>query len=226
MKRKASIDDGPPNKRQKIATQSDPRGSSASQIVGNYDKSLPELSPTLQQSSRASDLAYTIPEFAVPYPRLGVLTPFPGSIVQKPISLYDRKLTYGRGPTSTVRFPNPNDMRVPLRAIRISWWCPHILHKIEQVKDWRTIDGLIPLVQTLSTQYILINGVKLPPHGTNCWNFGVLHTGDEISVFRPTKLRAKDKRGEFLAFRCEFFIGPNAKPREKPFVVEKHDKMS
>lgn len=172
--------------------------------------------------STAKKLANQL-DFAVPYPRLGVLTPFPGSIVPKSISLYERKLSYGRDPTSRVRFPNHKDIRVPLRAIRISWWCPGILQKIEQGTDWRKIPGLVPLVQTRTKKPIWINGVELTM-GTDCWNYGILHTGDVISVFEPEVKGAQGRKGEFLVFRCEFFIGPNATPREKPFVIKKQEK--
>lgn len=201
----------------------------ASETTNTCDQALPEPSalPTAtKKTSNGSDKAADKVAFAPPYPRLGVLTSVPGSICNATIKLDERFTFYGRDPKSHVRFEDKMDTRVPKNALDIMWWCPGIEAMLAGGQDWRDIEGLIAIIHTRTSLFIRVNGVKLTM-GKNHWHFGRLHTGDVITIFGPEEGKAAEgKEGEFLKFRCEFFAGPSAKPREEPFVAEKESKKA
>lgn len=155
---------------------------------------------------------------------LGVLTSLPGSVCNIMMKLEDRFTFFGRDPASHVRYEDKMDTRVPKNALDVIWWRPGIEAMLADGMDWRDVEGLIAIVHTRTSLYIRVNGVRLT-RGKNRWHFGRLHTGDVITIFGPEEGEvAEGKEREFLKFRCEFFAGPSARPREEPFIVEKEKK--
>ncbi|MCJ1466193.1 hypothetical protein MMC07_004812 [Pseudocyphellaria aurata] len=211
--------------------------SHGSQTTGALDQALPEPSAPATGAERASNESdrgegNTQPpqdsaksagkaEFTVPNPPLGVLTTLPGSIVDMTIKLDNRHTYFGRDPSCSYRFADKMELRVPKNAIDIVWWCPGLEAMIASGKNWMEVEGLVPLIHTRTSLHIRVNGVKLMK-GKDCWTYGRLHTGDVVSVFGPAEGKSVEgKAGEFLKFRCEIFVGPNARPRDEPFVIEK-----
>ena len=74
---------------------------------------------------------------------------------------------------------------------------------------------MIPIVQAIAGVTIRINGVELTGDKSNT-KFGRLHTGDVITLFGPPLYWPAHS----LIFKCEFFVGPGARPRATAFVVE------
>lgn len=166
------------------------------------------------------------PSFPKPPPRFGTLTALPGSAFNTTIRLERRITYYGRDPSAHVRHLDLRDTRVPKNALDIIFWRPGIEAMIESGKEWSSIEDLYAIAHTRTSQSIKVNGVKLTK-GEGCWNYGRLHTGDIITIFSPHEgEKAQGKAAEYLKFRCEFFLGLSAKPREKGgprFVVEKEE---
>jgi hypothetical protein len=164
--------------------------------------------------------------FPKPPTRFGTLTALPGSLCNTIIRLERRITYYGRDPASHVRHADPKEQRIPKNALDIIFWRPGIEAMIQNGSDWSTMDDLYAIVHTRTSRNIKVNGVKLTK-GQGCWNYGRLHTGDVITIFGPPEgEQAEGKAAEFLKFRCEFFIGLSAKPRDKDaarFVVEKEE---
>lgn len=174
-----------------------------------------------QDSDKSADKA----EFTAPNPPLGVLATLPGSIVDMTMKLDNRHTYFGRDHSCSYRFADKLEVRVPKNAIDIVWWCPGLEAMIASGKNWREVEGLIPIIHTRTSLHIRVNGVKLKK-GKDCWTYGRLFTGDIVSVFGPEEGKTVEgKAGEFLKFRCEIFVGPNARPREEPFVIEKEVNM-
>lgn len=175
-----------------------------------------------EPANAESSLASTVPKaageaaFAAPKPRLGLLTTMPGSVCNTTIKLEERFTHFGRDPASHAVYEDNMDTRVPKNALDIIWWKPGLEALEEGGADWKNVDGLYALAHTRTSIHIRVNGVKLTK-GKDCWNYGRLHTGDVITIFGPEDGRA----GDFLKFRCEFFWGASAKPREAPFLIEK-----
>lgn len=183
--------------------------------------------PALSSLSDTSDIiANADSTFVRPLPRFGVLTTVPGSFCTTTIKLEQRITYYGREPMSHVLHPDKLDRRVPKNALDIIFWRPGIEKLLQEGKDWSMIEGLYAIVHTRTSRSIKINGVKLTK-GEGCWNFGRLHTGDVITIFEPPENEVlKGNTTEYLKFRCEFFLGLSAKPREDgsvAFVVEKEE---
>ena len=74
---------------------------------------------------------------------------------------------------------------------------------------------MIPIVQAIAGVTIWINGVELTGDKSNA-KFGQLHMGDVITLFRPLFYWSTHS----LVFKCEFFVGPDARPRAMAFVVK------
>lgn len=181
--------------------------------------------PILTDTSTAHE-ATTKPACTAPRLLLGIIATIPGSVCDTTIKLDKRFTHYGRDPAATYRYMDKLDVRVPKHAMDIIWWCPGLDAMMAAGQDWREVEGLCAIIHTRTSQSIKVNDTRLT-RGNDCWNFGRLRTGDIITIFAPDK--PKDGKGEepqgraaeFLKFRCEFFVGPSAKPREEAFVVEK-----
>jgi serine/threonine protein kinase len=179
-----------------------------------------------QASGHVASQAPSPPSFPKPPPRFGTLIALPGSVFNTTIRLERRITYYGRDPSSHVQHMDMKEPRIPKNALDIIFWRPGIEAMIASGKEWSSIEDLYAIVHTRTSQNIKVNGVKLTK-GEGCWNYGRLHTGDVITIFGPPQEeQVEGKAAEYLKFRCEFFLGLSAKPREKGsprFVVEKEE---
>lgn len=165
-------------------------------------------------------LASVGPAFAPARECWGVLTPVSGSIVNTTIKLEQRMTCFGRATNSHVKYLDNMDTRVPKNALDIIFWRPGFDELAKSGVYWEDVDGLFALAHTRTSIYIKVNGVKLT-RGEDCWIYGRLHTGDTITIFGPERGREEGRAAEFLSFRCEFFFGASARPREEPFRLER-----
>lgn len=176
-------------------------------------------------SANAGEITSDEAVFTRPPPRLGVLTSVPGSICNTTIKLEERLTYYGRDPSSHVQHADTKDTRIPRHALDIIFWRPGIETAIANGQNWAEVEDIYAILHTRTRLFVRVNGVKLS-RGEGCWCFGRLHTGDIITVFGPAEgEEAEGKAAEFLKFRCEFFIGASAKPRDDKttFVIEREE---
>lgn len=182
------------------------------------------------QSSSSSNASTSTPatndasNFTKPPPRLGTLTPLPGSITTPTIKLEKRITTYGRDPGSMFQHRDTLDTRIPKCALDILFWRPgieaHLLKHPEA--DWAAFDDIYAILSTRCAHSIQVNGVTLRK-GEGCWKFGRLATGDIVTIFEPVGKHGQ--AAEFLKFKCEFLVGASKGVRKEgqEFVVEREE---
>ncbi|KAF1986151.1 kinase-like protein [Aulographum hederae CBS 113979] len=134
------------------------------------------------------------------------------------IKLNERRTFWGRDPTNTYVYPDPQDTRIAKISIHILFYAPGIeTEDSAPGRDWTRMKGLHTLVKTYATHSgILVNGVKLKhEEADGQWCYGRVYTGDVITAFDD---RVKK---ECLRFVCRFNVGEGAEPRPpgKPFKV-------
>lgn len=159
------------------------------------------------------------PGFIRPPPIFGKLTTLPHSIISTTIKLTQRINTYGREHDNTMVFHNNMDDRVPRYAFGIVFWRAGIEAEIEKGFDWTKDDSVSAIIMSRSVNnHITVNGVTVKM-GADCWQYGILYTGDIISVFDARE--AKKPGTEFLIFECAFNIGVsrNRRPEGQKFEL-------
>ncbi|KAK8243882.1 hypothetical protein HDK90DRAFT_136662 [Phyllosticta capitalensis] len=152
-------------------------------------------------------------EFRRPKPRLGNLTTTPDSFFHTVLRLENRVEAFGRNPECTLTYPDIQDTRVGKNAFTLWHHARGIEEAIASNKDWTKMDGLNVQIHTICRRGVEVNGVHLPPPPPGGRvQYGILYTGDVITVFNNSK-------GEVLNFVCEFFHGvsANRRPADKPF---------
>lgn len=136
-----------------------------------------------------------------PIPEFGKLIPLHGSFFPRSIHLQHRLTSWGRGLNNTVRYPDPNELRIPKYALEIAFWAPGIEAAIDRGVPWKSYPGLTTILGTRASNSIFVNGVEL--RRTNSRGdarcFGQIYSGDTITIYRDDK--------SFLAFRCLLFLG-------------------
>ena len=209
----------------KAASRNDSRASS--RPASSHGHPNPSTHQPMTGSAVFDATAYLAPtataSFVKPPLRFGKLQPTRGSIQTPSIYITERLTTYGRRPDSTFVHPNPREDRIPKQALDIQMWYPGIEADIDAGKtNWMNHPKLEAILQTRTSLYVLVNGVKLKK-GRGEYLWGRLRTGDEITVVDPKSSAKTARDAEFLRFRCEFFVGLSKNIRkqgEKPFVVE------
>ncbi len=161
---------------------------------------------------KESSIDQTLSQFIKPPPRLGKLTTTPESF--KPITLHlsSRKLTWGRDPTRTHVFEDPNEVLVPKKAFTIWFRAVGIDAVPEDDHSWMKMPDLHCTISTESTNGIYVNGEKLPKTDPARPAYGRIYTGDEITVRQGLGGNPR------LAFACEFYHGEaqNRRPEQGP----------
>ncbi|KAL3474813.1 kinase-like domain-containing protein [Aspergillus californicus] len=151
-----------------------------------------------------------------PRPLLGKLTTQPGSIIDLTLCLEDRMTSWGRGARATVCHPDPMDARIPAYALEVTFWARTIEDRVASGQDWMTMPGLMAILSTKTRGRIWVNDIELRKGPDGGLHFGMLYTGDVITVFQH--------RNKFLKFNCEFYHGESKQERpkgEKRFAVRK-----
>lgn len=186
------------------------------------------------QGSRQSDAANTItvteaarfpisssdnvPRSIVPLiPILfGTLTPTAGSIEAPIIHITTRSTSYGRFPGCNFT-QDLKDERVPKNALDFVMWYPGIETDLAAGDNsWPTNPNLSCMVLTRTSRYVKVNNIRLV-NGRDCWIYGLLRTGDIITIFEPlegTRPKSKEDRA-YLRYKCEFFVGKSREVREE-----------
>jgi serine/threonine protein kinase len=163
--------------------------------------------------------------FAKPPPRLGRFSTLPGSSASTTIYLSGRMTSWGRDPRSKVGsnivHPDKKDVRVPKRALQITFWAPGIEERIERGEDWMTIPGIYTIVSTSTSRCIWVNDVELHAHSKegDARLYGKIYTGDIITIFK-----SQDPTHGFLKFRVEIGYGDSARKRpadEQGFQIKR-----
>jgi hypothetical protein len=126
------------------------------------------------------------------------------------VVLHDRETSWGRGSTTTIRYPDLYEVRIPKYAFQIIFWSPALAAHLDQRRDWRTLPGgCHAMIKTQTKQIIWVNGVRLVAEavvdGKTHW--GKVYSGDVVTVCRPDG----DRKG--IEFVCKFFHGPSANAR-------------
>lgn len=163
--------------------------------------------------------------FAKPLPRLGKLTTLPGSTTVSTIYLSGRMTSWGRDPRSkagsNIAHTDKKDVRVPKRALQITFWAPGIEERIERGEDWMTAPGICTIVSTSTSRCIWINDVELRAQSNegDARLYGKIYTGDIITIFK-----SQDPKEDYLKFRVEIGYGDSARKRpenEQGFQVKR-----
>ncbi|KAF2756696.1 Pkinase-domain-containing protein [Pseudovirgaria hyperparasitica] len=169
------------------------------------------------QSAPGTDSAESSSQFVRPNTRLGRLTSI-DSIANITINLDSPYTSFGRWPECSVQYRPVDDSRVPKKAFEIWFHHPEIKEYLENGQDFTQLEGLHTGITTWSSQGIWINGVhltKLDKNGRT--NFGRIHTGDIITVFKNPETKMK------LQFKVELFKGEGAKVRtnRREFFIQR-----
>lgn len=152
--------------------------------------------------------------FAKPLPRLGKLCTLPGSSTHTTIYLNDRMTSWGRDPRfrfgSNIVHTDKQDIRVPKRALQITFWAPGIEERIERGEDWMTVPGICTIVSTSTSHCIWVNDIELRAQSKegDARLYGKIYTGDVITIFT-----SQDPKEGFLKFRVEIGYGDSARKR-------------
>lgn len=86
---------------------------------------------------------------------------------------------------------------------------------------WHDMEDIHAVVKSFARRHIWIDGVKLIKATAYC-HFGYLHTRDVITTVERVYANAmEDSKDAYLEFRCQFWTGPSARPRTRPFLGEK-----
>ena len=175
--------------------------------------------PFTEPASPYASTTYGSQGFIKPPPRLGKLTPLPGSFVNTTISLGQRMTSWGRLPSNDVVFPDANDVRVPKEALQVTFWAPGVEEREAQGQTWKGIPGIITIISTKASAGISVNNVKLMKVSRDggARLYGKIYHGDIITVH-------DDRRGVFLKFLVEIGYGDSARTRpeeEAGFEVQR-----
>jgi hypothetical protein len=163
--------------------------------------------------------------FAKPLPRLGKLSTLHGSSTSATIYLSGRMTSWGRDPRSRVGsnivHTNKQDVRVPKRALQITFWAPGIEERIERGEDWMTVPGIFTIVSTSTSRCIWVNDVALRAQSKegDARLYGKIYTGDIVTIFK-----SQDPKEGFLKFKVEIGYGDSARKRpvdEQGFQVKR-----
>lgn len=163
---------------------------------------------------RASDTT----KFVRPPKRFGKLVSIQGSFTNVVVNLEQRFTLWGRGLDCTVQYPDSKDTRIPVYAIKVTFWAPGMEAHVERGGDWIQVAGVRTIIATSASGCIWVNDVELrreSPNGDAAL-FGKLYTGDTITI-------SDNRKGSFLKLRAEITFGDSAKPRpasEAGFVVQ------
>lgn len=163
--------------------------------------------------------------FAKPLPRLGKLTTLPGSTTVSTIYLSGRMTSWGRDPRSkagaNIAHTDKKDVRVPKRALQITFWAPGVEERIERGEDWMTAPGICTIVSTSTSRCIWINDIELRAQSNegDAKLYGKIYTGDIITIFK-----SQDPKEDYLKFKVEIGYGDSARKRpenEQGFQVKR-----
>lgn len=151
----------------------------------------------------------------------GTLSPTPDSLPFPTITLNQRITTFGRHPACDFRWPNALDTRVPKFAFDVVFWRRGLERALTKhpTHPWHKDKELQAIIHTRTSAAIFVNGVKLTrAQETGKVNYGVLRTGDVVTVFQG---QGKD----CLKFKVEVRIGRSKGKRkeEEVFEVVKED---
>ena len=152
--------------------------------------------------------------FAKPLPRLGKLSPLPGSAPSATIYLGEQMTSWGRDPRSRVGcnivHADKNDVRVPKRALHITFWAPGIEERVQRGEDWMKVSGICTILSTSTSHCIWVNDVALHAESKegDARLYGKIYTGDIITIFQ-----SQDAKEGFLKFRVEIGYGASAAKR-------------
>jgi serine/threonine protein kinase len=180
----------------------------------------PAPSPSLSYSTNSNR-----DSFAKPLPRLGKLTTLPGSTTASTIYLSGRMTSWGRDPRSkagaNILHTDKKDVRVPKRALQITFWAPGIEQRIERGENWMKVPGICTIVSTLTSRCIWVNDVELRAQSNegDARLYGKIYTGDIITIFK-----SQDPKEDYLKFKVEIGYGDSARKRpenEQGFQVKR-----
>ncbi|KAL8993077.1 MAG: hypothetical protein Q9188_007422, partial [Gyalolechia gomerana] len=124
-----------------------------------------------------------LPQLITP---LGTLTTLPSSVPYPKIYLTDRITSFGRT-AKDYPWPDATDIRVPKIAFKIFFYRPNLDFDLDTNPNtnWRADSTqLQACISTHTSQFIWINGVRLTRGKDNL--YGLLRTGDVITVFQPS----------------------------------------
>jgi serine/threonine protein kinase len=178
-----------------------------------------------QSQSPYSSTNSTRDGFAKPLPRLGKFSTLPGSTTNTTVYLNGRMTSWGRDPRSRVGsnivHTDKNDVRVPKRALQITFWAPGMEERIERGEDWMTVPGICTIVSTSTSRCIWVNDVELRAQSKegDARLYGKIYTGDVVTIFK-----SQDPKEGFLKFRVEIGYGDSARKRpetEQGFQVKR-----
>ena len=184
-----------------------------------------ERNDNLQQRMVTLDAPQSSDGFAKPPRRFGKLTATPESYVNISIPLQQCDTFWGRDRACNVRYPDPQDTRIPKWALKVLFWAEGLDCFVKSGGDWTTYPGIYTIIATSATKGILVNGVKLTQRSEDglAGLYGRLYRGDVITIY--------EQNGDpnVLKFHADilFGAGANARPAaEKPFKVLKEEKRS
>ncbi|KAL8871950.1 MAG: hypothetical protein Q9174_002327 [Haloplaca sp. 1 TL-2023] len=185
-------------------------------------KSTNTTSPSTTKATEPVEPAPSTMVAPAPTGELGRLTAVRGSLPFGPIILTERMTTFGRQPTSGSHYswPAKDDTRVPKLSFDIFFHREKIEQhlRLNPQLNWRAFSDIEAIITTRSTNTLMVNGVGL----RQCKDhhlYGVLHTGDVVTVFEPPE----GKTGEKLAFKVTIKIGESKSRRKEmeAFTVKK-----
>ena len=164
-------------------------------------------------------------DFAKPLPRLGKFSTLSGSTTSTTIYLSGRMTSWGRDPRSkvgsNVMHTDKMDVRVPKRALQITFWAPGMEERIERGEDWTTVPGICTIVSTSTSRCIWVNDVELRSQSKegDARLYGKIYTGDIVTIFK-----SQNPTEGFLKFRVEIGYGDGAGKRpenEQGFQIKR-----
>ena len=153
----------------------------------------------------------------VPSALLGKITTTPESFITTTIPINHRLTSWGRGASNTVVHPDGADTRIPKYAFDILFWKAGLADSLAAGQAWTSIPDICAMITTRTSVKIHVNGVSLVQRDKEGNPYGMLHTGDVITIFKE-----KIPGGKQLEFVCEFYHGASAAPRpagKKPFEI-------
>ena len=133
--------------------------------------------------------------------------------------------SWGREPRSRVGsnivHTDKKDIRVPKRALQITFWAPGMEERVDRGEDWMTVPGICTIVSTSTSRCIWVNDVELRAQSKegDARLYGKIYTGDIVTIFKN-----QDAKEGFLKFRVEIGYGDSARKRpesERGFQVKR-----
>lgn len=144
--------------------------------------------------------------FRVPAPRLGKLTTTDDSCKKLVLRLEKPVESWGRLPDNTIVYSDSSDTIIPKNAFTLWFFLPGNKELPKDSRDWTKAQDLQVQIHTNCRLGIRINNIKLDPPSDGRYQFGILYTGDVITVY-------DNRKGKVLKFVCEFAVGESAKRR-------------